>query len=139
MTARLKSCILKTSCIGLFWIGLERGLDDFRVLIISGHPLFAEAITHLLQEQGITEIITVNSLNSALPLLRNQLLETIIVDHDDPNLRDAEVVSRLVDSDETRNVIFLTLADNQMIVHHRSRVENVTPNDLIQALHPAKD
>lgn len=113
-------------------------MDDFRVLIISGHPLFAEAITHILQEQGVTGTITVNSLNSALPLLRNESLETIIVDHDDPTLRDAEVVSRLVDSDEARNVIFLTLAGNQMIVHHRARVENVTPNDLIQALHPTE-
>ena len=113
-------------------------MDNYRVLIISGHPVFAEAITHLLQAQNIAEIITVNSMDSALPLLKTDTLETIIVDHDDPALCDTDVLSRLLDSDEARNVIFLTLAGNQMIVHHRARVENVTPDDLIQALHLAK-
>jgi hypothetical protein len=73
-------------------------------------------------------------LESALPELRNQVVEAIIVDHDDPALRDAEVVSQLVGHDEERQVIFLTLAGNQMIVHHRERVEGATPEDLVRAI-----
>lgn len=113
-------------------------MDHLQVLIISGHPLFADAITHLLREQGLSGITTVNTLSKAVPLLPQPTLEAIIVDHDDPTLRDAEVVSQLVGSDEARQVIFLTLAGNQMIVHHRERVENVTPLALIQALHGSK-
>lgn len=109
-------------------------MENVYVLIISGHPLFAEAITRLLQEKGVSNITRVNTISQALPLLQQQQIDTIIVDHDDPQLRDAEVVSQLVGSEETRHVIFLTLAGNQMIVHHRERITNVTPNNLIQAL-----
>jgi DNA-binding NarL/FixJ family response regulator len=112
-------------------------LETGRVLIISSHPLFAEAITHLLKEKGVSEIVRVDTVTNALAMLPEQDIGTIIVDHDDPHLRDAEVVSQLVGYDETRQVIFLTLAGNQMIVHHRERVENVTPDDLIQALYPS--
>lgn len=110
-------------------------MEPSNVMIISSHPLFAEAIIHLLKEKGIGHISTVDSVPAALPLLEQQAVETIIVDHDDSQLRDVEVVSKLVGGEQTRHVIFLTLAGNQMIVHHREQVENVTPNDLIQALH----
>jgi hypothetical protein len=73
-------------------------------------------------------------LEDALPELRTLTVEAIIVDHDDPALRDAEVVSQLVSHDEARQVIFLTLAGNQMIVHHRERVEGATPADLVRAI-----
>jgi hypothetical protein len=32
----------------------------------------------------------------------------------------------------------LTLSGNQMIVHHRERVENITPQDLVRAIGLAK-
>ena len=108
------------------------------MLIISGHPLFAEAITQILKEKGVRRVVKVETVADAAPMLQEQGLGTIIVDNDDPQLRDAEVVSQLVGYDEARQVIFLTLAGNQMIVHHRERVENVTPDDLMQALHSSK-
>lgn len=109
-------------------------METCRTLIISGHPLFAEAITHLLREGGVEVVATAGSLDAAVPWLREQPVEAIIVDHDDPQLRDAEVVSRLVGHDEDRQVIFLTLSGNQMIVHHRERVEDVTAADLVGAI-----
>ncbi len=109
-------------------------MEPCRTLIISGHPLFAEAIAHLLREEGVEVIATAKDLESALPLLRVQPVEAIIVDHDDPQLRDAEVVSQLVGHDDERQVIFLTLSGNRMIVHHRERVEGVTPADLVGAI-----
>ena len=114
---------------------METKLEAAQVLIISSHPLFAEAILQWLKEKGVQAVARVDTLAEALPWLKEHNIEAIIVDHDDPNLRDSEVVSQLVGFDETRQVIFLSLAGNQMIVHHRERVENVTPNDLIQALH----
>ena len=113
-------------------------METGQVLIISSHPLFAEAITQILNEKDVSRVVKVETVASAASLLHEQNIGSIIVDHDDPQLRDAEVVSQLVGYDEARQVIFLTLAGNQMIVHHRERVENVTPDDLIQALHPSR-
>lgn len=113
-------------------------METGQVLIISSHPLFAEAITQVLHEQGVGHIMKVQNVASAASLLHEQAVGSIIVDHDDPQAGDAEVVSQLVGADEARQIIFLTLAGNQMIVHHRERVENVTPADLIQALHPSR-
>ena len=105
-----------------------------RVLIVSNHPLFAEAISRLLQEQGIEVVAKVNTLAEAESSLQTLEIEAIVVDYDDPELRDSDVVSHLVGDDEERQVIFLTLAGNQMIVHHREKVKNVTPADLISAI-----
>jgi DNA-binding NarL/FixJ family response regulator len=108
--------------------------EIYRAFIISGHALFAEAIARLLQDAGVQVVGRADSLESALPELERQATEAIIVDQDDPQLHDAEVVSRLVGQDEERQVIFLTLAGNRMIYHHRERLENVTPADLVGAI-----
>ncbi|RME76308.1 MAG: DNA-binding response regulator [Chloroflexi bacterium] len=115
---------------------VEPGLNSLQVLIISGHPLFADAITHLLHEQGIEHVAVVSTITEAQTLLETETPQAIIVDHDTSYLTDSEVVSQLVGRGDTQQVIFLTLEDNRMIVHHRERIENVTPADLIQALHP---
>jgi DNA-binding NarL/FixJ family response regulator len=109
-------------------------LQARRVYIISGHALFADAITRLVQDAHVEVVGRAGSLEDALPALRNLAVEAIIVDHDDPALRDAEVVSQLVGHDEARQVIFLTLSGNQMIVHRRERVEGATPADLLRAI-----
>ncbi len=109
-------------------------MNNRRVLIVSEHPLFAEAIMRLLQEENINVVAKANNVREARSILNTQEIEAVVVDYDDPQLRDAEVVSHLVGSDEERQVVFLTLAGNQMIVHHRERVENVTPADLVEAI-----
>ena len=105
-----------------------------RVLIVSSHALFAEAISRLLQEQEIEVVAKVGTLEEAEIALQTLTVEAIVVDYDDPELRDSEVMSQLVGGDDERQVIFLTLAGNQMIVHHREKVQNVTPADLISAI-----
>lgn len=109
-------------------------LAAYRAFIISGHSLFAEAIARLLQDAGVEVVGRASSLERALPQLRGQRIGAIIVDYDGADLRDGEIVSQLVGYDEECQVIFLTLAGNQMIVHHRERVENVTPADLVRAI-----
>ncbi len=101
---------------------------------MSSHPLFAEAISRLLQDQEIEVVAKVGTLTEAEASLQDLTVEAIVVDYDDPKLRDSEVVSHLVGDDEERQIIFLTLAGNQMIVHHREKVKNVTPADLISAI-----
>ncbi len=113
-------------------------MTSCRVLIISSHPLFAEAITRLLQTEEITVVATANNLEEARSILNTPEVEAIVVDHDDSQLREAELVSQLVNGDEERQVIFLTLTGNQMIVHHREWVKNVTPADLVGAIRFSK-
>jgi len=55
-------------------------VETGRVLIISSHPLFAEAITHLLQEEGMSIVASVDSLEKAGPVLEAQQIETITTD-----------------------------------------------------------
>jgi len=109
-----------------------------QVLIVSSHPLFADAITRLLTEAGIFVAGQVESVDKAVPLLTSQPIKSIIIDHDDPQVRDADVVSQFLGIETAKNVIFLTLTGNQMIVHHRERVKNITPQDLVRAVGLAK-
>ena len=109
-------------------------MRDCRILLVSNHPLFAEAITRLLQEQDISVVAEVSNLEKAQSVLKAQKVQTIIVDQDDARLQDTTVVSHLLDTQDERQVIFLSLNDNQMIRHHRECVENVTPSDLVAAI-----
>lgn len=105
-----------------------------RILIISNHPLFAEAITHVLQDEGIQVAEIAPDVKTALPLLKKKDFDTIIVDYNEDHQLDTETVALLHDSSQDQQVIFLTLAGNQMVVHHRQRVSDATPVDLVSVL-----
>lgn len=110
-------------------------MSDRRVLIISSHPLFAEGIERILQEDGNFIVVARSrELEEALPLVQQHQPDIIIVDHDEPSLRDAQVVNLLVGNQAERQVIFLTLSGSRMIVYHRRRVEDATPGDLLSML-----
>ena len=111
-------------------------MSDRRVLIISSHPLFAEGIERILKEDGNLSIVArSHELQAALPLIQEHQPDTIVIDNDEPGLRDAEVVNLLVGNQAERQVIFLTLSGSRMIVYHRQRVEDATPEDLLSILH----
>ena len=116
-------------------------MSDRRVLIISSHPLFAEGIERILQEDGNFSIVARSrELDEALPLIKEHQPDTIIIDNDEPGLRDAEVANLLVGNQAERQVIFLSLSGSRMIVYHRQRVEDATPEDLLSMLrtHPTR-
>jgi DNA-binding NarL/FixJ family response regulator len=106
-----------------------------RVLIISGHPIFAQAIARLMgREAGIQVVGVASSLEEALPLVEDLAPHTVVVDYDDASLRDVEYLPLMAPEGESRQIIFLTLAGNEMVIHHRERMENVTPSDLTKAI-----
>ncbi len=110
-------------------------MSDRRVLIISSHPLFAEGIERILQEDGnLTVVARSRELLEALPLVEQYQPDTVIVDYDEPGLCDTEVVNLLVGNQDERQIIFLTLSGSRMIVYHRQRVEDATPGDLLSTL-----
>ena len=109
-------------------------MEQSRILIISDHALFADAITHTLKEEGILVTASAQSMDAALPLIQKHQPDIIIVDYSADFTPDAKMFSLLNDSNTDRRVIFLTLDGNRMIVHHRHQVGDATPADLISVL-----
>ena len=105
-----------------------------RAFIISASPLFVDAITHLLEEEGAEVVAQAKNLEDARPMLGNCEVDAIVVDRNDIQLRDAEVVSHLMDSDREQQIVLLTIAGNEMVVYHKEKLENVTPHDLVKAI-----
>lgn len=104
------------------------------VLLIAAHSLFTEAITHILQQEGIEVSARADSLESALPLLKAFQPDVIIAVAEEAGLSDAELLSLLSRSGGDCQIILITLADNRMIVHHRRQVVDATPADLVSVV-----
>ncbi len=111
-----------------------------RLLIISRHPLFAEALARLAQETGCEIVGTIAEVPDALPLLRAHApVTTIIVDRAVAETREAEWLALLQQGNAARRIILLTLEGNEMIVHERRKVTRVTEVELRQALIASTD
>lgn len=105
-----------------------------RACIISTSPLFVDAISHLLAEEGVEVVAQTKELAEAQSILGKQKADAIIVDRNDIQLREAEVVSRLMDGNGNQRVVFLTMAGNEMVIYHREKLEDVTPQDLVKTI-----
>lgn len=113
-------------------------MKNWRALIVSASDLFADAISYLLQAEGMSLPVRAHNLAEARSILKAQSIDIVLVDHDESQLQDAEAISRLIEGDEDYQVIFLTMVGNRMIIHRRERVEDVTPADLIKAIRLSK-
>ena len=113
-------------------------MKNWLVLIVSESDLFADAISRLLQAEGMSLAARAYNLAEARSILNAQSIDIVLVDHDESQLQDAEAISRLIEGDEDYQVIFLTMVGNRMIIHRRERVEDVTPADLIKAIRLSK-
>ncbi len=60
--------------------------------------------------------------------------DILIVDHDSAQLRETDLTPLLENEEQNIKVIYLTLAQNKMIIHNRQQIANVTASDLLQAL-----
>ena len=113
-------------------------MESSSVLIISDSPLFVDAVGRLLEAENIRVVVETEDLELARTILDTQAVDAIVVDQDSPLLQQTNALAHLMDYQEERHVIFLTLADNRMTVHHQERVENVTPADLVGAIRNTK-
>jgi len=104
-----------------------------RVLIISPHPLFREGIIRLLGER-VEVVGAVASWEEAQDAIRTHRPQAIIVDHENIELKEADLAPLLWPEIDSLKVIYVTLAGNEMIVHERRRVTGATENDLLCAL-----
>ena len=109
-------------------------MKSWRVLVVSESVLFADALTHLLQEAGIQVVTQVGNCEEAQAILSALNINTVVVDYDERRQDDAEIIIRFTENDRSCHVVLLTMVNNKMIVYRRESVENVTPADLIEAI-----
>lgn len=106
-----------------------------RVLIIGRHHLFHEGITHLLGEQSDLIVVgTVRSWDKAREIMIREQPDVLIVDHESAELHEDDLTPLLENIDRDIKVIYLTLAQNRMIIHKRQQIVNVTAKDLLVAV-----
>lgn len=109
-------------------------MSTCRAFIISTSPLFVDAISHLLAEAGAEVVAQTKELVEAQSILNHHTVNAIIVDSNDIQLPEIEVVARLMGNGGNQQVVFLTMAGNEMVIYHREKLENVTPQDLVKTI-----
>ena len=109
-------------------------MNGRRVLLISKHSIFREVLAQLLTEQLAVEVVEATTWEEGATMFDAQPPAVIVIDHDDLQLRDADLAPLLWPGDQSLKVIHLTLAGDEMIVHHRERMENVASDDLVRVL-----
>ncbi len=116
-------------------VGFILGYMMKRVLIIGRHNLFYDGLTHLLaDESSLTIVGTARTWEEARQLMAQTHPHILIIDHDSARLREADLAPLLENEEQDIKVIYLTLAQNKMVIHNRQQVGNVTATDLLQAL-----
>jgi len=106
-----------------------------RVLIIGRHNLFHDGLKYLLADQpSLTIVGRAQTWEEAGQLMSQTHPNILIIDHDSARLREADLAPLLENEEQDIKVIYLTLAQNKMVIHNRQRVGNVTAADLLQAL-----
>ena len=109
-----------------------------KVLLI-GQGLFRDGLTHLLQEAAHLQIVgAADSWTNARELMETHRPDIVIVDHSSNRLNEADLAPMLQNDLPNLKVIYLTLADNHMIVHDQHQVSNVNVVDLLNALQPSQ-
>lgn len=103
------------------------------MLIVSPHPLFREGIVRLLGDQ-VEVVGTAADWDEARALIQQGRPQTVIIDHESAELKDTDLTLLLWPEAEALKVIYVTLAENEMIVHERRRISGVTETDLLEAL-----
>ena len=104
-----------------------------RVFLI-GHGLFRDGLAHLLAaEPSVIIVGTANTWAEAESLLLSSQPDTLIVDHAAPELRQDDLAPLLVGA-TARRVIYVTLADNTMVVHERQARAHATLPNLLRVL-----
>lgn len=106
-----------------------------RVLIIGRHRLFHDGLTHLLSDQDDLQVVAaVQNWDKAREIMFQEQPDVLIVDHESAELHEADLSPLLETVDRDIKVIYLTLAQNKMIIHKRQQIANVTAEDLLDAV-----
>ncbi len=98
-----------------------------RVLIASGHGLFAQGLRSLLSERqaaGVEVVGVVKNLEQAMAALERLDPDLIIVDYDDVSLNRDEFLARFVEGQKKLRVVLLSLqSGKEALVYDRRSLE----------------
>ncbi|MBI5304903.1 MAG: hypothetical protein HY868_22410 [Chloroflexi bacterium] len=98
-----------------------------RVLLV-GQGLFLDGLTRLLSEQRSVCIIgAARDWAEAETLVQTHHPDTVIVDH-------ADTAPAFQSASSAPQVIYLTLAENRMVVHSRQELAGPTASDLVRVI-----
>ncbi len=102
--------------------------------------MFCEGLTRLLREDSrLTLVGAADSWSQAREMAAHEQPDVLIVDHETAQLREADLAPLLQAGRQPLKVIYLTLAENRMIVHNQVQVSDVTLSDLLKAVEPAAE
>jgi DNA-binding NarL/FixJ family response regulator len=102
--------------------------------------MFREGLSRLLREgSGLTLVGAADSWGQAREIAAREQPDVLIVDHQAAQLHEVDLAPLLQASQQPLKVIYLTLAENRMIVHEQVQVSDVTFSDLLKALQPANE
>jgi len=94
----------------------------------------------LLEEQSAVEVVgAVGDWAEAQALVARHKPAALIVDHDEVQLQQLDLEPLLWAETEGLKIIYVTLAGNEIIVHERRRLTNVTAEGLVQVLENSKE
>lgn len=111
--------------------------DPKRILLVSGHSLFAEGLRSLLSAELDLDIIGVAAAtDEAVRIIGQSQVDVVIVDRNDRNIRGRDFLSLLNDYHNLR-VITVTLADNQVHLYRREQAAQAGIDGLIEAIERA--
>jgi len=98
-----------------------------RVLLV-GQGLFLDGLTRLLNEQRSVSVVgAARDWAEAETLVQTHRPDTVIVDHVDPTPSFESALP-------APQVIYLTLAENRMVVHSRQEMAHPTASDLVRVI-----
>ena len=83
---------------------------DARILLV-GQGLFLDGLTHILSEQPNVKIVgSVSNWEEARRIIDQKNPTIMILDHDEPNLRESDLAPLLESKTTSLKVIYLTLS-----------------------------
>lgn len=107
-------------------------------IVIIGQGVFRDGLASLLADDA--EVVLVGAADTwqeARAIFATQKSDVLIVDHKTPQLSKEDLEPLLQSEGSSLKVIFLTLADNHMVIHNWQRISNVTVTDLRSAVNAA--
>ncbi len=114
-------------------------MPESSVLIVSRHPLLAEAVRHVVEQSGIQEIYEVREIAEASPVVREKRPGTIIVDVE-RGVSCASVAAELISQHGADcQVICISLDTSDITVFSRHHIPRAGQSELVALLRGSLD
>ncbi len=107
-------------------------MSQYRVLIVSDHPLFAEGVGRLINDQAGVQLAGVLSPDEALARIPSLGLDVVIVDVD----RAAQpIFAQMLRASPGLKFIGLSLDNNDINVYYQRGIKSTGVEGLVEAIH----